>query len=102
MGLIVDEIVDIVEQHLNVELSADRRGKLGSAIIAGRANDVLDDGFYLIQAFQDWFGSHTDAMGEAFHQRILLGDDSQFFLTSRNPLRTDWGSYVRQQACPVG
>ncbi|HET8728199.1 MAG TPA: chemotaxis protein CheW [Alphaproteobacteria bacterium] len=88
MGLIVDEIVDIVEQHMNVELSADKRGTLGSAIIAGKATDVIDAGYYLTQAFQDWFGSHTEAGGESAAQRILLVDDSPFFRNMLTPLLT--------------
>src|SRR5262249_38706676 len=35
MGLVVDEIIDIVEDRINVELTADRPGFMGSAIIAG-------------------------------------------------------------------
>jgi two-component system chemotaxis sensor kinase CheA len=88
MGLIVDEIVDIVEQHLKVELSGERHGVLGSAIVAGKATDVIDAGYYLTQAFQDWFGSVTEAMGEPVQQRILLVDDSPFFRNMLTPLLT--------------
>ncbi|WP_244434178.1 chemotaxis protein CheA [Azospirillum sp. B506] len=45
MGLIVDEIVDIVEEKLNVQLAAERPGLMGSAIIAGKATEVIDAGF---------------------------------------------------------
>lgn len=94
MGLIVDEIVDIVEQHMNVELTADGKGTLGSAIIAGRATDVIDAGYYLTQAFRDWFGAHGDAMGEESSQRILLVDDSPFFRNMLTPLLTVAGYQV--------
>ena len=57
MGLIVDEIVDIVEDRLQVELAAERPGMMGSAIIAGKATDLIDAGFFLTQAYGDWFGS---------------------------------------------
>ncbi len=46
MGLIVDEIVDIVEEKLNVQLAAERPGLMGSAIIAGKATEVIDAGFF--------------------------------------------------------
>ena len=55
MGLAVDEIVDIVEEHLTVELTADRPGLIGSAIVAGKATEIIDAGFYLTQAYGDWF-----------------------------------------------
>lgn len=95
MGLIVDEIVDIVEQHMNVELTADGKGTLGSAIIAGRATDVIDAGYYLTQAFRDWFGARGgDAMGEETSQRVLLVDDSPFFRNMLTPLLTVAGYQV--------
>jgi two-component system chemotaxis sensor kinase CheA len=87
MGLVVDEIVDIVEDHYSVELRADRPGVLGSAIIAGKATDVIDAGFYLTQAFGDWFGSREDAaFGEEKTKRVLLVDDSPFFRNLLTPL----------------
>ncbi len=87
MGLIVDEIVDIVEQHMQVELSAARPGLLGSAIIAGKATDVIDAGFYLVQAYHDWFGSHNEALSDEHHQdRVLLVDDSAFFRNMLAPM----------------
>ena len=36
MGLVADEIVDVVEDRLQIELSQGRDGILGTAVIAGR------------------------------------------------------------------
>ncbi len=82
MGLVVDEIVDVVEEKLNVELTGNRPGLLGSAVIAGQATDVIDISYYLTQAYDDWFaqpehpGSRATAGGPA---RILVVEDSEFF-----------------------
>jgi len=88
MGLVVDEIVDIVEDRLKIELSAKEDGLIGSAIIDGKATDVIDAGYFLTQAFSDWFGDNDGAFGtgESVHgsKKILLVDDSPFF---RNLLR---------------
>jgi two-component system chemotaxis sensor kinase CheA len=79
MGLMVDEIVDIVEAKLNVDLAAETPGRIGSAIIAGQATDIIDTGFFLSQAFADWFGSrHDDTVGRK-SRRVLMVDDSAFF-----------------------
>ncbi|AWK89219.1 chemotaxis protein CheW [Azospirillum thermophilum] len=87
MGLIVDEIVDIVEEKLNVQLAAERPGLMGSAIIAGKATEVIDAGFFLTQAYKDWFGSSSnDAFEEEKLQRVLLVDDSPFFRNLLTPL----------------
>ncbi|MFA7429756.1 MAG: chemotaxis protein CheW [Rhodospirillaceae bacterium] len=89
MGLIVDEIVDIVEDRLRVELRADVEGVIGTAIIGEKATDVIDTGYYLTKAFGDWFGSH-EAAPEAGKigcgRTVLLVDDSPFFRNLLTPL----------------
>ena len=90
MGLIVDEIVDIVETHLKVEMAAERPGLLGSAVIAGKATDVIDAGHYLTQAYHDWFGGSKETFEEEEDtdalKRVLLVDDSPFFRNMLTPL----------------
>ncbi len=54
MGLIVDEIVDIVEDRLNIELISETPGFLGSAVIKGQATEVIDIAHFLPLAFADW------------------------------------------------
>jgi two-component system chemotaxis sensor kinase CheA len=79
MGLMVDEIIDVVEDRLEIELTADRPGLLGTAIIAGHATDVLDTGYWLSQAGQDWFRGPSSGRGKASGQRVLVVEDSDFF-----------------------
>ena len=88
MGLAVDEIVDIVEDHLTVELTADRPGLIGSAIVAGKATEIIDAGFYLTQAYRDWFhaAADMDFGGAQKSKRVLLVDDSPFFRNLLTPL----------------
>ncbi len=42
VGLVVDEIYDIVEQHLDVATLSEQHGLLGSSVIQGRVTDVVD------------------------------------------------------------
>jgi two-component system chemotaxis sensor kinase CheA len=44
MGLVVDEIVDVVETRLAMQLGGARPGLLGTAVINGAATDVIDIG----------------------------------------------------------
>ncbi len=46
MGLLVEEIVDIVESSVESELNSSGEGALGSLIIAGKATEMIDVGFY--------------------------------------------------------
>jgi two-component system chemotaxis sensor kinase CheA len=93
MGLVVDEIVDIVEEELKIELTIDRPGLVGSAVIAGKATDVIDAGYYVNQTYSDWFGKPTLAMESQSQaesseggKRLLLVDDSPFFRNMLTPL----------------
>jgi two-component system chemotaxis sensor kinase CheA len=76
MGLVVDEIVDVVEDHLRVELSSTRPGLLGSAVIAGHATDVIDTAYWLTRAWEDWFAGRRDRAAQP--SRLLVVDDSDF------------------------
>jgi two-component system chemotaxis sensor kinase CheA len=84
VGLIVDEIVDIVEDNINVEFAGSQEGIMGSALIAGKATDLIDVGPFLTAAYPDWFGVDDEAQParetEARKKRLLLVDDSAFFL----------------------
>lgn len=75
MGLIVNQILDIVDEPLVMHRSSHQPGTLGSAIIAGRATEVLDTQFYMMQAHPDWFGGQ-DEQGTT---HVLVVDDSPFF-----------------------
>ncbi|MDP6567205.1 MAG: chemotaxis protein CheW [Alphaproteobacteria bacterium] len=87
MGLVVDEIVDIIEDRMDIELSSARKGYLGSAVIDGKATDMIDVGHFLTKAFSDWFGlNETGAFGHAQARKLLLVDDSPFFRNMLTPL----------------
>jgi len=88
MGLMVDEIVDIVEDRLDIQLTSNSTGTLGSAVVAGHATDIVDVGHYLSRAFGDWFNLQKDTAfgGSARSKRVLLVDDSPFFRNMLSPL----------------
>jgi two-component system chemotaxis sensor kinase CheA len=77
MGLVVDEIVDVVDDRLSVELSGASEGTLGTAVIAGHATDLIDTGYWLTQAFADWFRAEGGI--SAGRKRLLIVEDSAFF-----------------------
>jgi two-component system chemotaxis sensor kinase CheA len=98
MGLLVDEIVDIVEDRLSIELTTERPGMLGSAIIDGEATDIVDTSYYLTQAYGDWFVPHggetTTREQSRRKSRVLLIDDSAFFRNLLSPLLSVAGYFV--------
>jgi two-component system chemotaxis sensor kinase CheA len=85
MGLVVDEIVDIVEDSLDIEVASDVPGILGSAVIKGQATEIIDVGHYLPLAFEDWF-KRKEMSEEALTRRLLFVDDSPFFRNMLTPV----------------
>jgi two-component system chemotaxis sensor kinase CheA len=94
MGLVVDEIVDIVEERLNIEVAGAQDGILGSAVIKGHATEVIDVGHFLPMAFADWF-SRREMRPSAASQSVLLVDDSAFFRNMLAPVLKAAGYRVR-------
>jgi two-component system, chemotaxis family, sensor kinase CheA len=85
MGLVVDEIVDIVEDKLDIEVASDTAGVLGSAVIKGQATEVLDVGHYLPLAFEDWL-RRKEMKSHASARTLLFVDDSAFFRNMLTPV----------------
>jgi len=95
MGLVVDEIIDIVEERLNIEVAGSNgQGILGSAVIKGQATEVIDVGHFLPMAFADWF-SRKEMRPSATSQSVLLVDDSAFFRNMLAPVLKAAGYRVR-------
>jgi len=85
MGLVVDEIIDIVEEHLSIEVSSSQDGFLGSAVVKGQATEIIDVGHFLPMAFADWF-SRKEMRPSVTAQTVLLVDDSAFFRNMLSPV----------------
>jgi two-component system chemotaxis sensor kinase CheA len=94
MGLVVDEIIDIVEERLNIEVTGGGEGILGSAVIKGQATEVIDVGHFLPMAFADWF-TRKEMQPSASAQSVLLVDDSAFFRNMLAPVLKAAGYKVR-------
>jgi two-component system chemotaxis sensor kinase CheA len=88
MGLVVSEIVDVVQDRMEIELNSDGPGLIGSAVISGKAVDIVDIGHYLTQAYSDWFDLQQTRHAERTRplRRALVVDDSSFFRNLIAPL----------------
>jgi len=85
MGLVVDEIIDIVEDRLDIQVGSDRPGILGSAVIKTKATEVVDVGHFLPQAFEDWF-QRKEMAQETLTRSLLFVDDAPFFRNMLGPV----------------
>jgi two-component system chemotaxis sensor kinase CheA len=76
MGLMVNEIQDIIEERLIIRMQSQRKGVLGTAIINGQATDVIDTNYYVTQVNPTWFSRGRERRES---RRVLVVDDSLFF-----------------------
>ncbi len=74
MGLLVSEIVDIVESFLDIDIAGVTPDVIGSATIRGEAAEVLDLAHYMKIARPGAF-----ERGHAKRFRVMLVDDKLFF-----------------------
>lgn len=86
VGLMVDEVLDIVDTHVDVRMASDQPARLGTAVIAGRATEILDVAYYLALAG----GGETPLEIDA-GRRVLIVDDSAFFRNMLKPLLVSAG-----------
>ncbi|MEM6711990.1 MAG: hybrid sensor histidine kinase/response regulator [Pseudomonadota bacterium] len=93
MGLVVDEIIDIVEEHLDIEVTSEKPGVIGSAVVKGKATEVIDVGYFMPLAFDDWF-QMKDAGSRSEDFEVLLVDDSSFFRNMLGPVLRSAGYTV--------
>ncbi len=81
-GLVVDQIIDIVEDKLDISAGSQTPGLLGSAIIGGRATDIVDVAHFL--PFELDGSDRVQTSKEL--PVILILDDSSFFRAMLSPV----------------
>ncbi len=88
LGLVVEEILDIVKQRMDKVSHTSEQGLIGSLVIDGQTMDMIDISYCFQQAFGDWLG-HDEAKplsGMDGGHHILLVDDSPFFRKFMKPM----------------
>ncbi|RLL53064.1 response regulator [Mariprofundus sp. EBB-1] len=73
----VDQIVDIVKQHLEIHLESSEECFLGTAVIEGRSTEVIDIFEVIKKAIPNWFNASGDRRKR--QQRILYVEDAMFY-----------------------
>jgi two-component system chemotaxis sensor kinase CheA len=94
VGMVVDQIVDVVEEAAKVRKKADRKGLLGSAVVGKQVTDFLDLNAVIRASAGNW--DHA-VDGRAAGKNILVADGSTF---SRGMIRSglEMAGYVVLEA----
>jgi two-component system chemotaxis sensor kinase CheA len=85
MALVVDQIIDIIDDKLDIEVAGATPGVIGSAVVKGRATEVVDVAHFLPLAYADWFRRKQQPVQQA-PKAVLLVDDSAFFRNMLAPV----------------
>jgi two-component system chemotaxis sensor kinase CheA len=94
VGMVVDQILDVVEEAVTARQKSGRKGLLGSAVVGKRVTDFLDLNDVIHAVEGNWSaGPHGQSNGK----RILVADGSAF---SRGMIRSglDMAGYVVVEA----
>ena len=93
IGMIVKEIVDIVDEQIHIRRASSRAGILGSAVIGNQVTDVLDLESVIRSADTSWF----EKVQKERMVRILIAEHSSF---GRGLLRSslEMGGYAVAEA----
>ncbi len=64
VGLVVDQIIDIVEERVSIQKGSDRPGVLGTAVIKQRVTDLVDVREVIQSTIMGYYDSETPALQE--------------------------------------
>lgn len=97
VGVVVDQILDVVEESITVRQTSARKGLLGSAVVGKRVTDLLDLNEVIHAAEESWF---PGAGGFGGGKRILVAERSPF---SRGLIRSrlDMAGYQVREAATL-
>jgi two-component system, chemotaxis family, sensor kinase CheA len=76
IGILVDQILDIVEDTVTVRQTAERKGLLGSAVIAKKVADLLDLHAVIEAADDHWFGGREGESAQGI--TVMVAESSAF------------------------
>ena len=96
MGLLVDEIVDIIEEPLDIQIAGAADEIVGTAKVRGNPVDVLDIMHFVRRARPD-----AQLRGAARRFKVLLVDDKLFFRDMLAPVLTSGGYDVTACASAI-
>ncbi len=93
-GLMVDEIMDIVEAPLQVKLTSEDDAYIGSMVIGGRTTDVVDVGYLLREMIDEEALEALQLSYKPDNYRLMLVEDSIFFRKLTIPFLSKLGHHV--------
>jgi len=85
LGIVVAQVLDIVADRLEIDVQSKRQGYLGTAIIKGRATEILDMAHFMALEHPKSFDRQSD-FNQSMRRRMLYAEDSAFFRNMLVPI----------------
>ena len=101
IGLAIDRIIDIVEENFTVGLKSHNAGCLGTAILRGKATNVVDLSYFVEKANAIWKSAFGKAAAYNRPRRALIVEDSPFFRNVLRPILEAEGYNVIMASDPL-
>ncbi len=101
IGLAIDRIVDIVEENFTVGLKSHNQGCLGTAILRGKATNIVDLSYFVEKANAIWNSAFGKAQAYNRPKRALIVEDSPFFRNVLRPILEAEGYNVIMASDPL-
>ena len=87
VGIVIEEIISIVEDELNVSVRMSQQQGLGTSIINKEPTTIIDCGPYLKKIYQDW--DNQDVMSDLSSKEektLLITSESNFLIHYLTPI----------------
>ncbi|MFT6657817.1 MAG: two-component system chemotaxis sensor kinase CheA [Maritalea sp.] len=85
LGMVVSQVLDIVVDRMDIDVDAKQGGYLGTAIIKGRATEILDMAYFMALEHPRSLDRQVDYI-EGARRRMLYAEDSAFFRNMLIPI----------------
>jgi len=91
MGIVVEEVLDIVRCEMDIKSQTGENGILGSMVIDKQTTDLVDVSYFFEKVFGSWLRKEQGVIedkteGGKKQKHILLVDDSPFFRKFMQPV----------------
>ncbi len=100
VGLVVNEILDIIQSEPTVTINSEDRNFIGTLVMSGKSTDVIDVGYLLSSVLDIDANISTDYTAAKRNAKILFVEDSMFFRNLTVPFLSAVGHRVT--AVPSG
>lgn len=78
VGVVVNEIIDILEEEIDIKISGSTKGLFGTAVFRDKATDLVDVDYFISRHFPDWGKKVCNENNQTDNLKVLYIDPCNF------------------------